>query len=454
MAGLFLVGSTQAQITPAFEPEVGFNPPDEIFTHLEPLADGKYLVAGRFQFLGGLPLNHVARLNRDGSVDDTFDSGEESGPTSIHGLLVQPDRRVVVWGTFTRYHGASRHRLVRLLPNGQLDAGFVPPEDASWNSILMINSVAFDPISGGLYLGTTYGFSSAATYGNQQIARLRSDGTLDDTFKPHPASDAPARVTSVAVDHAGRILVAGTYTSAQPNGIRRFLPDGSVDTSFKRVVTDRDIARIVLQPDEKILVAGEFSQVNQQSRAGVARIRSDGALDAAFRPSSDLDPTTGTIAIQALALQSDGRLWVGGHRQDGVTWNPLMMRLQPDGSGDAADSIGFVPHAVTYGQVTTLALGGDGALAFAGEFKLADGNQAHCVRVSLGEPRVLPVVRAQGQKVQIRMQVHPGVKLTAETSARLGSPWSALGSTNPVSSGIWVIDQDLATSGTAFFRVR
>src|SRR6185295_12405433 len=85
--------------------------------------DGKILVGGSFTMLGGggtgtTPRNFIGRLNADGSVDLTFNPGA-SGP--IWGLVVQPDGKILVGGSFATLGGGSRHFLGRLNANGSLD---------------------------------------------------------------------------------------------------------------------------------------------------------------------------------------------------------------------------------------------------------------------------------------------------------------------------------------------
>jgi len=449
----------QAQDAAFPESDPTFNPPPEAFTQLLALSDKKYLVAGRFQFLDGLPLNQVARLNPDGSVDDTFDSGEGNNLTVVEGILVQPDRRVIVWGRFADYRGAVRQRVARLLPNGQLDSGFAPPVETTFNSNLQVKGLALDATSGGIYLGTSFRFSGPPTYGNQQLARLHPNGELDTSFAPQPAHEGPASASAVTVDAEGRILVAGSYTTAPAYGIRRFLPDGTLDPSFKRVAIEAtggeyEVTQMVVQPDGLILVSGGFNRINQQARPGIARLRSDGALDPAFRPPSTLAAASSIPVIKKMALQSDGAVWIGGYRPDGPRRVPFLTRLLPDGSLAEGSSAEFDPNAQTYGQVAALALQGEGHLVIAGDFRLKNGGREDCLRIALGDSEVRAHARIGDEQVEWKAQVHPGRIYQAEVADRLEGTWRPIGATNPVASGVWGIPQHTGTSESGFFRVR
>ena len=71
---------------------------------------------------------------------------------------------------------------------------------------------------------------------------------------------------------------------------------------------DGAVRTVALQPDGRLVVGGAFSSVNGVARQGVARLNPDGSLD------PTLDPGSGTQGgrVNALALQSDGTVFLGG----------------------------------------------------------------------------------------------------------------------------------------------
>ena len=71
--------------------------------------DGKILVGGFFTRIGGgglgtTPRNFIARLNQDGTVDDTFDPGSDG---FIYALTVQPNDNILVGGGFSMIGGGG-----------------------------------------------------------------------------------------------------------------------------------------------------------------------------------------------------------------------------------------------------------------------------------------------------------------------------------------------------------
>lgn len=90
-------------------------------------ADGKVLVGGSFQSAGGATRKGLARLNLDGSADPSFDIGtgfNSQIPVVVAALAQQPDGKVFVGGGFTSVAGVRRPALVRLNPDGKLDPTF------------------------------------------------------------------------------------------------------------------------------------------------------------------------------------------------------------------------------------------------------------------------------------------------------------------------------------------
>ena len=76
-------------------------------------SSGKVMIGGGFTNVGGTPINRIARLNSDGSLDTTFDPG--SGPTNwVYALAVQDDGKVLIGGAFNTVSGAARNHIARL----------------------------------------------------------------------------------------------------------------------------------------------------------------------------------------------------------------------------------------------------------------------------------------------------------------------------------------------------
>jgi hypothetical protein len=82
--------------------------------------------------------------------------------------------------------------------------------------------------------------------------------------------------------------------------------NGSIDPSFTPVTSGTAAFNaIALQTDGRILLAGDFTNLNGTGVARLARVNPDGSIDATYNPRPD-------GAVVAVAVQSDGRVVIGG----------------------------------------------------------------------------------------------------------------------------------------------
>ena len=188
-------------------------------------------------------------------------------------------------------------------------------------------------------------------------------GTTTVSLRP-PGNPDPAQdlgrvndgIRSMALQADGKLLVAGTFILVgdravtggpswltTPAGyIARFNPDGTLDTTFDTSAgASGHVSVIRVQNDGKILVGGNFQNVNNASPARplVARLNSDGSLDSSFAtPDLNLvlSPTL-TIGgeVNDIALQADGKIVLAGpfYAVNGTSAKGLC-RLHPDGTPD------------------------------------------------------------------------------------------------------------------------
>ncbi len=87
--------------------------------------DGKVIICGYFTSYGQLPTprNRIVRINNDGTLDDSFNVG--SGLNALPLTLTrQPNGKILVGGDFTTYNGTTVNRIVRLNNDGSIDGSF------------------------------------------------------------------------------------------------------------------------------------------------------------------------------------------------------------------------------------------------------------------------------------------------------------------------------------------
>ena len=142
-----------------------------------------------------------------------------------------------------------------------------------------------------IYVGYYTSYSGVAA---NRIIRLNTDFSIDDTFVYGTGFNAEA--TAVAIQPDGKILVGGNFTQyngTARNRIIRLNTDGSVDNTFAiGTGFNASVWSIVVQPDNKILVGGDFTSYSGSARAKVIRLTSTGSIDTTF---ANLSPLNNTV---------------------------------------------------------------------------------------------------------------------------------------------------------------
>jgi uncharacterized delta-60 repeat protein len=124
------------------------------------------------------------------------------------------------------------------------------------------------------------------------------------------------------------------------------------------------IYALAIQSDGKVLVGGAFTTLAGQPCSHIGRLNPDGTLDTAFNPGAGSN-------VNALAIQADGKILVGGSFTTlGGQTRTNLGRLNSDGTLD--DTF----NASASSNVYALALQADGGILVAGAFTRL-GGQAH-----------------------------------------------------------------------------
>ncbi|MCS6823177.1 MAG: T9SS type A sorting domain-containing protein [Cytophagaceae bacterium] len=292
-------------------PDLTFNPSDigngygdganGVIYALALQSDGKVLIGGDFTSYNGTARNRIARLNADGSLDPTFTPGTGAN-NYISAISLQSDGKILIGGNFTSYNGTGRNRIARLNADGSLDPTFTPGTGANGE----VHSISLQS-DGKILIGGH--FTSYNGTARNYIARLNANGSLDPTFTP--GTGANGEVRSISLQSDGKVLIGGWFTSYNGTGrnfIARLNADGSLDATFNPGTgANSGIYAIALQSDGKVLIGGNFTSYNDTGRNRIARLNANGSLDPTFNPGTGANNT-----IYAIALQSDGKVLIGG----------------------------------------------------------------------------------------------------------------------------------------------
>ncbi len=328
--------------------------------------DGKVIVGGYFASINGTNRgNGIARLNANGGLDLSFDSG--TGPAGVASVALLTHGQIFIGGNFTAVNTSNCTSIARLNPDGSLDASFYPGRKL--DSVASIVALPDGKVLVGGPLTFINGTNQYAS------ARLNGDGSPDDTFSPNsfepalgdvdlgvsyePGSFDYITFTAVALQTDGKVLVAGVavhyeyvtdgYLVFDGYFVTRHHADGSRDVSFTPALGNRFYAgaevvhALAVQPDGKVIVGGYFHAINGTNRNAIARLHANGALDtnSALGIGGSYWDT-----VSALVVQPDGKVLVnGGFATAGGTNLGGIARLNADTSLDTS----FNPTPGTYG---------------------------------------------------------------------------------------------------------
>lgn len=344
-------------------------------------SDGKILVFGSFTTINGVSRNSIARLNTDGTLDTSFDVGTGVifgvEQEQIADLLIQPDGKIIICGTFLNYNGTPSRCIARLNSNGSIDTSFnIGTGTNYYISRLALQSDGKIIISG---IFTSYNGT-----GINHIARLNTNGTLDTTFSIGSgvtSENMTPAILNIAIQNDNKLILCGglqTINGVIKNKIVRLNLDGSIDTSFNigtgflqnsSYTNNWGMHDLKILSNNKIIVVGDCATFNGIVKRRMALLNSDGSLDLFFNASYGTNDLTLSIA-----MQPDGKsIIAGAFSKYYQTHVPAITRINSDGSIDPLFNVGTGPN----GGIYKVKVQSDGKIIVAGVFTSFNGTPAN-----------------------------------------------------------------------------
>jgi uncharacterized delta-60 repeat protein len=244
----------------SFDLNMGFGTTEVVIFFVYSLglqSDGKILVGGSIFNPQGGSQTTLARVNTNGSPDTTFTSLSLSSGGTTRAILVKPDDKIIIGGTFFSSTSVPRNGIARLNANGTLDSGF------------------------NVNIGQVYALAQQADgqvlAGGALLRRLAAaDGAVDATFITGGGPNNLVR--AIAVQPGGKILIGGsfdTYAGLNANRIARVNNNGSLDEQFDTggAVQSGGVVSLALQNDGKIVVGGQFLDFNFIEKFSIVRLQ-------------------------------------------------------------------------------------------------------------------------------------------------------------------------------------
>ena len=450
LASTFLSRAQPCSLDPTFNPGTGAN---GAILCMALQTNGQIIIGGSFTTFNGSPHIHLARLNTDGGVDGTFDAG---GPDNqVEAIVVQADGKILIGGPFSSVNGvANLAHVARLRSDGSVDTSFNPDPGVAGYPRGSVHAVAAQQ-DGKVWAGGNFYYVSGTNRNN--VVRFNQNGTLDLDLSLTPDVSI-FNVCALGVQSDGKVILGLHYASALVSYLERLNTDGSVDTNFLAVVagsiSSEAVYSIVVLPDDRLLIGGDFSSVNGYSRNGVARINADGSVDTTFHPGTGANYTVWCVAVQA-----DGKVLVGGSfwTFNGVTRNGIV-RLNADGSVDSGFNPGGGVHTLNnYPNPPIMCVAGqpDGKTLIGGQFTQFNGTNINYIARLNGDNSSTTNLQFMSSQLYFGMNLSGVVSNTyrLEYTSELNTPslWTPLFNVTLQTNPQFILDPNPA-GGQRFYR--
>ncbi|MBP9151509.1 MAG: T9SS type A sorting domain-containing protein [Flavobacteriales bacterium] len=274
--------------------------------------NGKILIAGGFHRYNGVDRDFIARLNTDGSLDTSFDPGDGfSGFGYTRDIAIQPDGKILVGGTFNEFDGWDQLSVARLNSDGSFDDTFgVQAAGATYGTGGDVNCIKV--LSDGKIIvagefGTYNGYPLVKP---NNIVRLLPNGNYDNSFVSTQNAFSLAfneSIESIAIQPDGKIIAGGSFTAFHGDAQKRLIrlnTDGTIDNSFSiGSGLGQWVSNMSWQDDGKLVMGGYFVQYNGATRNKITRIHAYTVNTSGITDMSKIDvqvypnPTSETLTI-------------------------------------------------------------------------------------------------------------------------------------------------------------
>lgn len=424
------VAANIVSYTPTGDPDPNFQflGVNNTVAHLLEQPNGGWLAIGAFTYYDplGTPIraNGIARFNNDGTLDTAYNdvandpSLPEAGPgrrgfayTSdlvgnpdcncvMWGMVKDSQGRVIVCGNFTQYNGVPAGGIVRLLPDGSRDTSFAGTGlyYSPGSQFTVGNGVAIDEYDRVVCTGWFNSYNGTAVGNIVMINPL--DGSINTDFNTNSNGGFNFRVNKVHYERSTQTFIVN---SAQPPA-SRYGGVPIISTPPPGVGTRKTVVRIdggvvspgalnsilaqgkqfleltppqqsdfVIQPDDKIVFCGSFTDYDTVACNRIVRLMPDGNRDTAFVTNMGVAFSSDTYFV---GVMPNGQILVGGAVAGtytdigGVPKNVLgLIRINADGTTDFSWDIG----AGFNGSGYCMLVNGFGELVIGGAFTAYDG---------------------------------------------------------------------------------
>ena len=377
--------------------------------------DGKVLVGGTFTSYatsnGAVTANRIIRLNPDGSVDTSFNTGTgltdpSAGPlVSADAILVLPDGSILIGGNFNNYNNGpvsagNRNvtHLIKLSSTGVLDTTFVANLGTVVGKVTTLTLLSSgDIIVGGQMIGV-----NGSTIG--AIFKIDAAGHVNTAFNANIGSGFTLGGGTGAVTvlgcvelNNGNLLIGGSSlnylydSSTVIHNIAVIGADGTPVSAANLALSagaNSGIYSVFKQSDGKVVIAGDFNNFKGVPQGRIVRLLTNGYdVDTTFNNAGN--GTGFNARVEKIAVDANDNVFVATNSAS-TTFNGVattqLLKLTPAGAIDTS----FVGATVS-GGVGVIKPTTSGDVYVGGFFTLFKGTTVNrFMRLTVGPPSILP----------------------------------------------------------------
>lgn len=347
--------------------------------------DGKIIIGCDNNLYNGVTINKIVRLNTDGSIDTSFNTGTGFGSgtgSAVLTMFLQPDGKLIVGGDFTTYQGVTVNRLVRINTDGSRDTSFNTGVGFD-NDVRTIDLQSDGKIVAG---GDFTNFNNVLVTG---FVKLNNDGSFNSRML-FSATSTPS-IRSIKVYTGDKAVIVGSNVlkfnksfkiknrneditvnrisakllETQASDFTKTNIELGISTTGNVSGFNSTVNRILVDSTGKIFIGGLFTQYIGISANRIIKLDSNMDIDESFNYGTGLNGEFFTIVIQ-----SDNKIILGGSftTYQGVSYNRII-RLNSDGSVDSSFNIGTGFNDT----VNRIELQSDGKILVVGNFTTYQG---------------------------------------------------------------------------------
>jgi uncharacterized delta-60 repeat protein len=237
--------------------------------------DGKILVAGKFEAYNNYECSNIARLNPDGTFDNTFKVTQKKFD-EINSIALQKDGKIIVAGEPMHLQKEKSSSIIRVYPNGSLDRNFKVDTHINYVKSIILTSDEKIAVLYGLNTNrkalystsvnlkillnngeSDYNFNNLNNYKtgiknlniinndeiiclvssneNSSLIKLNKHGKIDNNFQKNVDSFLDGRsvnIESLLINKNGELLIGGDLIRHFNSSVLRLNRMGKLDTTF------------------------------------------------------------------------------------------------------------------------------------------------------------------------------------------------------------------------------